>query len=142
MSIPSQHGPHPSIGWVPLIVACVVFAGTCTADNCDQACREREYFYICPAPGTTSNYFEMEEPDCFYCTKPAGQVGGGACSKTNPAIGGTCGIAGTNRRRTYTSENQLCLCQITPTPTIWFIEATYQGPAESWVNDTLYQCPR
>jgi hypothetical protein len=121
-------------------VASVALVGNCLADNCDQECREREYFYSCPGMGGTTTYFEMDIADCFYCTKAAGAAGGGYCSKTTRAIRGTCTITGTNQRRGYNSGNQLCLCDAAATK--WFIEATQIGPVQSWVNDSLYQCPR
>ncbi len=94
------------------------------ADNCDQKCRERHNFYVCPATGVTTRYWYYEHKDCFMCVQFAGLKRGGYCEMTDPLDPApNCITSGTTRRVQYQNGTRNCDCDNYDVK--WFIEAAY-----------------
>lgn len=108
---------------VTLFVLIIAFSSVrIAADNCDQKCRERHNFYVCPATGATPTYWYYEYKDCFACVQFNGLSGGGFCEKTDPVDPApNCIESGTTRRVTYINGTDRCVCDNYNVK--WFIEA-------------------
>lgn len=118
-----------------LSLVCLSLGGVSQADNCDNKCRARKFFYVC---GTTTGYWEYSDWDCFLCYKFAGSPVDKSCEKAVPSTNTVCTQSGFHFRRLYTSGGINCDCAAN----ITFVEATRTDPNPgSWQDVDRYVCP-
>lgn len=122
-----------------LALAFALCASSGFADNCDNKCRMRKYFYVCPSGGTGGFYWKYAEHDCFQCVRFAGLTGGGMCEKYGDWTDTTCTPSGTNTRQKHSDGNLRCDCD---DASKWFIESFEPtGPLNDPVACDRYVCP-
>lgn len=111
-----------TLGASLLVLIVSVMSTRILADNCDQKCRARTNFYVCPDDhGAIPQYWYYQDADCFMCYQFAGLNGGGFCEKDGLHPVETCIESGTTKRVAYEDGTQRCTCDQKNVK--WFIEA-------------------